>query len=300
MYYQVGLHGRRIPAQARAGKVHIALVVACLMLMLGFGMLSVLSVAERWTGCGGADKSNWDCWWKQIVSCGQDFEVPFRSSQLLAWMAMLALTRWDVENGSQVYSSLLRIWWIVSFFLTTVCASSAVVRFVERSPSHSDLFVDDIVSFITWPISFFLFFAATLGRTGIRIEEPPISCYTEPLLEGEEEYPKPELTLYATAGLLKRLFFLWMNPLLQKGKARPFELEDIPVLSTQHRCGEMFKVFQKNWEKQKNMGLKPSIGRTLMGSFWKAFLVSVLVRFAHSFLVGHDSRSIGLVTFGVI
>lgn len=70
---------------------------------------------------------------------------------------------------------------------------------------------------------------------------------SEPLLIEE----KDRRTKLGKAGLLSRLTFSWLNPLLRLGASKPLVLDDIPSLDTQDEALRAYETFSKAWDNER-------------------------------------------------
>ncbi|CAK9175317.1 unnamed protein product [Ilex paraguariensis] len=84
----------------------------------------------------------------------------------------------------------------------------------------------------------------------------------EPLLD------KSNVSGFASASIVSRAFWLWMNPLLSKGYKSPLKIDDIPTLSPQDRAERMSELFELNWPKPHEKSKHP-VRTTLLRCFWK-------------------------------
>nr|KYP51015.1 ABC transporter C family member 4 [Cajanus cajan] len=136
----------------------------------------------------------------------------------------------------------VRVYWIVNFFVILFFTVSAVIRLVSVDVDETKGFkVDDVVSFVSLPLSLFLFFMAVKGSTGVVLwtEE------TEPLVDEG----KSEVTGFASASLFSKAFWIWINPLLRKGYKSALKIDEIPTLSPEHRTERMSSIFESKWPK---------------------------------------------------
>ncbi|KAK0586507.1 hypothetical protein LWI29_008156 [Acer saccharum] len=84
------------------------------------------------------------------------------------------------------------------------------------------------------------------------------------------------MTPFANAGLLSKMTFWWLNPLVNKGKKKVLDEEDVPRLSLADRaktCYFMFIEELNSWN-QKRSSQQPSILRTLISCNLKSILLS--------------------------
>ncbi|KAG8477649.1 hypothetical protein CXB51_030717 [Gossypium anomalum] len=157
----------------------------------------------------------------------------------------------------------LRAYWFANFIIISLFTVSGIIRivFVEEDKY---LRLDDIVSFVSFPLSVVLLVVAIRGSTGITVtrEPEPAMDENEPLLS------KPKVSGFASASIISKAFWLWMNPLLRNGYKSPLKMDDIPTLSPQHRAEKMSKLFEMNWPKPEEK-LKHPVRTTLLRCFWK-------------------------------
>ncbi|PPD75585.1 hypothetical protein GOBAR_DD27494 [Gossypium barbadense] len=128
----------------------------------------------------------------------------------------------------------LRAYWFANFIIISLFTVSGIIRmvFVEEDKY---LRLDDIVSFVSFPLSVVLLVVAIRG---------------------------------STASIISKAFWLWMNPLLRHGYKSPLKMDDIPTLSPQHMAEKMSKLFEMNWPKPEEK-LKHPVRTTLLRCFWK-------------------------------
>ncbi|KAG2406583.1 ABC transporter C family member 4 [Vigna angularis] len=165
----------------------------------------------------------------------------------------------------------LRVYWVVNFFITSLFTVSAVMRLViiVDVNESNDFKVDDVVSFISLPLSLFLLFIGVKGFTGIVLstEESRQLVEEETRLYDRSE-GKSEVTSFASASMLSKAFFMWINPLLSKGYKSAMKTNDVPTLSPQHRAERMSSIFESKWPKS-NEKSKHLVRMTLLRCFWK-------------------------------
>nr|GMD68922.1 ABC transporter C family member 14-like [Ipomoea batatas] len=137
----------------------------------------------------------------------------------------------------------LRLFWIADFVVITLFLGSGITRVVsahERS-------------------------------TGITVTRDSESEVDDEASEYETVLGKSNVTGYASASLLSRTFWIWMNPLLRKGYKAPLKLDDVPTLSPEHRAERMSELFERNWPKPEENSKHP-VRTTLLRCFWKEVL----------------------------
>ncbi|CAK7348296.1 unnamed protein product [Dovyalis caffra] len=169
----------------------------------------------------------------------------------------------------------LRIYWVANFIIISLFMSSGIIRLVALD--HNLIF-DDIVSVIAFTLSIVLFYVAIRGSTGITvIRESESVMHDDPKLH-ESLLGKSNVTGFATATIISKSFWLWMNPLLRKGYKSPLKLDDVPILSPEHRAEKMSQLFESSWPKPHEKSNHP-VRITLLRCFWKeiAFTASLAI-----------------------
>nr|GLL42576.1 ABC transporter C family member 14 [Ipomoea trifida] len=166
----------------------------------------------------------------------------------------------------------LRLFWIADFVVMTLFLGSGITRVVSAHESDTNLMLDDISSFVAFPISVFLLIVAVKGSTGIlTMTRDSESEVDDEASENETVPGNSNVTGYASASLLSKTFWIWMNPLLRKGYKAPLKLDDVPTLSPEHKAERMSELFERNWPKPEENSKHPVI-TTLLRCFWKEVL----------------------------
>ncbi|KAJ6680171.1 ABC TRANSPORTER C FAMILY MEMBER 4 [Salix purpurea] len=159
----------------------------------------------------------------------------------------------------------LRIYWVANFVLVSLSMSSGIIRLAALE--HNLLF-DDIVSAIAFTLSTVLFSVAIRGSTGITVTRHYESVMHESTKLHETLLGKSNVTGFATASIISKCFWLWMNPLLCKGYKSPLKIDDVPTLSPEHRAEKMSQLFESRWPKPHEKSNHP-VRTTLLRCFWK-------------------------------
>ncbi|XP_038682857.1 ABC transporter C family member 14-like [Tripterygium wilfordii] len=165
----------------------------------------------------------------------------------------------------------LRIYWVVSFIVISLFMASGVIRFVSVGAGlDSNLVFDDIVSVVSFVPSIVLLFVAIRGSTGITvsIESDGLVLVEEETNGHEPLMVKSNVTAFASASILSKAFWLWMNPLLSKGHKSPLKSTNVPYLSPEHRAEKLSNNFALNWPKPGEKSNHPVL-TTLFLCFWK-------------------------------
>ncbi|KAK8565475.1 hypothetical protein V6N12_059037 [Hibiscus sabdariffa] len=164
----------------------------------------------------------------------------------------------------------LRAYWFANFIIISLFAVSAIVRVVSvETNEYEYLRLDDIVSFVSFPLSALLLLVAIRGSTGITVNRE-----SEPAMDEEEAklleplLSTPKVSGFASASIVSKAFWLWLNPLLRKGYKSPLKMEEVPTLSPEHRAEKMSKLFEAKWPKPHEKVSHP-VRTTLLRCFWK-------------------------------
>ncbi|KAE8681622.1 ABC transporter C family member 4 [Hibiscus syriacus] len=163
----------------------------------------------------------------------------------------------------------LRAYWFANFIIISLFALSGIIRVVSvETHEYKYLKLDDIISFVSFPLSVLLLLVAIRGSTGITVTRE-----SEPTMDEEEELlepllSKPKVSGFASASIVSKAFWIWINPLLRKGYKSPLKMEEVPSLSPEHRAEKISKLFEVNWPKPHEK-LSHPVRTTLLRCFWK-------------------------------
>ncbi|OIW12714.1 hypothetical protein TanjilG_24647 [Lupinus angustifolius] len=165
----------------------------------------------------------------------------------------------------------LRIYWIANFIIVALFSASGVIRFVSvEETKHFSFLVDDIASFISLPLSLFLLFVAVKGSTGIKSSNDGTQPRNgdDSKLYDDVTGRKASVTGFASASIISKAFWIWINPLLSKGYKAPLKIDDVPYLSPLHRAERMSVIFESKWPKSDESSKHP-VRTTLLRVFWR-------------------------------
>jgi ATP-binding cassette subfamily C (CFTR/MRP) protein 2 len=206
----------------------------------------------------------------------------FFFSRSVVWMVFASVLMFESKLGSKEHWVILRLWWIVTFLLSAVSFASAVQTVMTKWPhlarwQHADI----VVAFVTFPVTVFLFVLALVQSTGILTDNEHDSQnnngFLDPLLSQQDSElaaahkiaeKDPRVTGYATAGLLSKAVWLWLNPLLKLGQSHPLEPVDIPFLAPDERSLSVYTQLRSKWLQQDE---PRSLWRALVHTFWLPF-----------------------------
>ncbi|RYR23504.1 hypothetical protein Ahy_B03g068715 [Arachis hypogaea] len=142
-------------------------------------------------------------------------------TQIVLAIMIIHKKRFDAVN----HPVSLRIYWIASFIVVSLFTASGVIRF---STLDVDTFmVDDIVSFIYLPISIFLLCVGIKGSTGIKSSEDSQVPINDEIKVFETI---SNVTGFTSASIVSKAFWIWINPLLNKGYKSPLKIDEISWL----------------------------------------------------------------------
>ncbi|XP_010518496.1 PREDICTED: ABC transporter C family member 4 [Camelina sativa] len=165
----------------------------------------------------------------------------------------------------------LRIYWISSFFLTSLFSVSAILRFISSDAAVTLLSEEDVASFFSLPLTAFLLVASVRGTTGIATAESNGPPPTDAALDKSNN-----VSPYASASAFSKTFWLWMNPLLTKGYKSPLTLQQVPTLSPEHKAERLALLFESCWPNPSENSSHP-VRTTLIRCFWKEILYTAIL-----------------------
>ncbi|KAL1542643.1 ABC transporter C member 14 [Salvia divinorum] len=187
--------------------------------------------------------------------------------QAITYLAIAVLVVHEKRFRATKHPLTLRAFWIVQFAVLALFFASDLTRLLSFQESGAELRVDDIGSIFVFPLSVVLLAAGIRGVTGVEVVSDHPDVDSESNLY-EAILDKSTVTGYASASIISKTFWIWLNPLLQKGYTAPLKLEDVPTLSPEHRAERLSLLFQKNWPKPEENSNHPVV-KTLVRCFWK-------------------------------
>ncbi|PIN19056.1 Multidrug resistance-associated protein/mitoxantrone resistance protein, ABC superfamily [Handroanthus impetiginosus] len=99
----------------------------------------------------------------------------------------------------------------------------------------------------------------------------------DPLLSSANGDSKTyNVTPFAKASFLSKYTFWWLNPLMEEGKEKTLEDEDIPKLRVDDRAESCYALYTEVYDRQKQSdpSSQPSILKTILLCHWKEIIVS--------------------------
>ena len=198
-------------------------------------------------------------------------ELVYSITQAVAWTTFGAIVGHEKKNRATMHSSILRAWWIMTFLFSLLALYTGIARFIRHDPHDIHLWIDGIQAISTFPVVVLLALVAGVGKTGIFVEDSELiehllgSSQEVSLRDHEEGDAAAEVTGYQSASFISKATWLWLNPLLKKGKSKALEPKDIPLLSPDDRAELVYSRFVVNLDAQ---GAVASVRTALLNTFW--------------------------------
>ncbi|KAL5713054.1 Multidrug resistance-associated protein 4 [Ranunculus cassubicifolius] len=212
---------------------------------------------------------------KRSRSSWKFYESIFWFIQVITQIAIGGLVAHEKKFKAISHPITLRVYWVTNFFVVALFSVSAVLRICngDHKKEGREIALDDIVFLISLPISAVFLVAGVKEMNGITVEDESESKLKQSLLSHISE---ENVAGYASASLLSRITWSWINPLLQKGYKSALKIEEIPSLSPQHRAEVTSKLFELNWPKPEENSKHP-VRVTLFRCFWKDLVLTAFL-----------------------
>ncbi|KAL5852402.1 hypothetical protein ACOSQ3_007520 [Xanthoceras sorbifolium] len=157
------------------------------------------------------------------------------------------------ERKSQAVSHLmpLRIYWVLNFVMTCLFAATAITRLTsvgEYNNMDSGLRFDDMFFLASLHVSAFLCAVAVRGHSGISVIRELETGVNSRTQLHELASKDANMSGYASASLVSRAVFLWVNPLIKKGYKAPLKGDEPkPAENSKHHLKiTLFRCFWGN------------------------------------------------------
>ncbi|KAL0756460.1 hypothetical protein Bca101_094128 [Brassica carinata] len=176
-------------------------------------------------------------------------------------------------RGTRIKKPSLRLLSVFSFFYALVSSCSSVNNALSGKEIDFKTVLD---VFLLLPGSVLLLLSAYKGN---RFEDSVESSLYEPLNVGgyNEKTDFDKVSEFARAGLLSKLSFWWLNPLIKRGNVKDLEEEDIPNLREEERAETCYSLFEENLNDQKRRvgnSCRPSILKVTVLCVWREIVIS--------------------------
>lgn len=194
-------------------------------------------------------------------------EVSFGLLQAMTNVVVLVVIAHERKFGAVSHPLPLRLYWGCSFVLVSLFSATALIRLVSSYENvDRDLEVDDIFSLVSFPLYSFLLIVSIKGSTGMTMEvEDADENWRQ---EIHETSSIDNLSGYATASLMSKAIWSWLNPILKKGYKSPLQMEDVPSLPPDHQARRMAELFEQYWPEPSERSKNP-VRTMLLRCFWK-------------------------------
>ncbi|KAG0571068.1 hypothetical protein KC19_6G208800 [Ceratodon purpureus] len=208
------------------------------------------------------------------------FQCIFYLVHAVAWFCLAFTVK--VYKMSR-YAKLVRVWWVGSFLLGTYAAVAAILDVID---SHK-VSVTMVLSIASWPVYTLLLCTCFKGQSKVSME---LRSEEEPLLGRSQSANgqsgiREKVSPFATAGVLSRISFWWLNPLLSSGYRKPLEQADIPRLGKEDAAEENYENFAKALRDQESSQKPFSVFWALAACYWKPMAYNGLFALGKSITV---------------
>ncbi|KAJ7561975.1 hypothetical protein O6H91_03G050700 [Diphasiastrum complanatum] len=196
-----------------------------------------------------------------------------------SWLAILIILRKETEEAKSFRLRFLQAWWLACLILYLVWYGTWIAEL--QGNGWPGAIVSDfqaLVFLVTLPLLLFLVCTSFSGSLYRKCTNDDIASITEPFLEQHSNTRLTDSSLRFTgfnrAGIISKLTFSWLVPLLETGNRKPLEMSDIPHLGPEDGPDINSALFQAGWNMQLKPGMpsSPSVWRALWLAFWRPFL----------------------------
>ncbi|KAL5785218.1 hypothetical protein ACOSQ2_007610 [Xanthoceras sorbifolium] len=173
----------------------------------------------------------------------------FHLVQAITQVATLAVIAYERKSQAVSHLMPLRIYWVLNFVMTCLFAATAITRLTsvgEYNNMDSGLRFDDMFFLASLHVSAFLCAVAVRGHSGISVIRELETGVNSRTQLHELASKDANMSGYASASLVSRAVFLWVNPLIKKGYKAPLKGDEVPSLPPDHRAEKMSELFQMN------------------------------------------------------
>lgn len=197
--------------------------------------------------------------------------------QVLTYLAIVILIAHEKRFAAAKHPLSLRVFWVVSFLVYALFAVTGLIRLI--SVNGNDLRLEDIISLVSFALSTVLLVMGVKGSTGIEVAASESSLLEDETSLNEPLLEKSNVSGFATASIISKTFWIWINPLLKKGYKSPLTADEVPTLSPEHRAERMSDLFESKWPKPSE-NCKNPVRTTLLRCFWKELTFTAVLAVA--------------------
>lgn len=226
------------------------------------------------------------CGWEIYESYHNNWSsVPFNDyfyalAQALIWWTLVAMFCFERWQALSQYTSFLRLCWAIHCTSYSICEGYSIIeRLLAKETRLPPTSFYNLLGLFTILGCLSLFAISLSGKTwfSITIEdlrEPLLGAPVNTTTDGKKE----EVTWYCKAGILSKITFTWVNPLLLIGSRQILQFDDIPNLGPDDSADFVHKRLESNWDLQ-NGGIK-SLTWALVITFWPLFMINGILALA--------------------
>ncbi|XP_027165594.1 ABC transporter C family member 4-like [Coffea eugenioides] len=191
-------------------------------------------------------------------------EAFFLLFQAVSHVVILVLVAHEKRFGAVTHPMVIRAYWAVSLIVVALFSATAITRMVTVVGENLDqeMRIDDIYSLVSLPFYVFLFIVAIRGSSGLTVVED-LRVETHDSVDADVN-----ISGFASASLISKAMWLWMNPLLSKGYKSPLKMNEVPTLPPIFLAEKMAEQFEVNWRKS-GENSKNRVIFTLIRCFWR-------------------------------
>ncbi|KDO65314.1 hypothetical protein CISIN_1g000481mg [Citrus sinensis] len=169
------------------------------------------------------------CLWNLIAKNDSSMSWLVSTVRGLIWVS-LAISL--LVKRSKWIRMLITLWWM-SFSLLVLALN---IEILART------YTINVVYILPLPVNLLLLFSAFRNFSHFTSPNREDKSLSEPLLAEKNQ------TELGKAGLLRKLTFSWINPLLSLGYSKPLALEDIPSLVPEDEASFAYQKFAYAWD----------------------------------------------------
>ncbi|OMO59440.1 hypothetical protein COLO4_34219 [Corchorus olitorius] len=196
----------------------------------------------------------------------------FQQLQGFTWLlVVVSLRRKKLSLGSTTAMKFCSI--LALLYAGFLCITSLKEAITDKTVSF-----EIVLDVLTFPVSI-LFLVCAFKQNPLNDTDVD-NNFEAPNAPSQGDEHDDNITPLEKAGILSKMSFWWLNPLLKKGKRKILENQDIPTLQQALRAETCYSNYmdQLNREKQNRSSGSPSNSMTMLSiiihSHWKGMLIS--------------------------